>query len=125
MDEFRRTSAKRKKTWAPLRNLAANEAGVETAGDGGIGGAFDDGATVWKDRHFKRLTPEFEDEVVMPDLAMRREAKCEFGEIKGPMPLVNLNRVSAAECDMRAAFARQVDEVALIAAAAALSRARN
>ena len=57
----------------------------------------------------------------MPDLAMRRQARSKLGEVDGAMALVDLDGVPATERDMGTSFARQMDEVAFIAATATLA----
>ena len=51
-----------------LWGLCADVAGVEAAGDGGIGSAFEDGAAVGEDGHFVGGDAEAEEEVVVADL---------------------------------------------------------
>src|SRR5579863_7399581 len=84
---------------------------VQAAGHGGVRGAFDDGAAVGEKCHFIRIMPELQDKVVVADGAMRLEAATHFGEINGALAFVNLHRVSAAQSDVRAAFAREMSEI--------------
>jgi len=105
-----------------IQNLTSDEAGVEAAGDTGVGSAFNDGASVGKDGHLIRVTPELENEVIVPHAAVWGETQGEKLEIHGAMLLVNLDRVAAAEGDVRAAFAGKMRELATVAAAAAFTR---
>lgn len=47
--------------------LRADVASVEAAGDGGVGGAFEDGAAVGENGHFVGGDAEAEEEVVVAD----------------------------------------------------------
>lgn len=58
----------------------------------------------------------------MAHLSVRRQALAHFGEVNRPTALMNLNRVSAAECDVRPACSREVYEIMLLAGSTAGTR---
>ncbi len=58
----------------------------------------------------------------MAHRAVRCEAARDFGEVDGPLALVDLDGIAAAERDVRPALAGEVDEVALIAGSASGTR---
>ncbi len=91
---------------------------IQTSRDRRVGRAFDDGAAVGEERHLVWIVPEAQDELVVPDRAMRRQSPGDFGEVDGPLPLVNLHRVASAQRNVRAAFAGEMHEVVLLAGAA-------
>src|ERR1700691_2567316 len=101
------------------RELTSHVARVQAARDGGVGGAFDDGAAVGEEGHFVGVVPEFQDEVVVPDFAVGLEAAVHFGEVDGALAFMYLHGIPAAEGDVRAAFAGEMNEVAVAAGAAA------
>jgi hypothetical protein len=51
--------------------LVANVLCIEAARDRGVSCAFDDGAAIWKQSHFKWLLPKLQHEVIVPDAAER------------------------------------------------------
>ena len=104
--------------------LRPHESGVQAARDGGVGGALDDGAAVGEERQFVGVAPELEHELVVADGAVRLQARGDFVEVNWTLALVDLHGVAPAERDVRASFAGQVNEVALSAGAAILTRAR-
>src|SRR5258706_16466327 len=100
-----------------LADLATDVAGVETAGDRGIGGAFDDGAAVGKQRHLIGIAPKLQDKLIVSDIAERGQTGGDFGEVDGGLAFVNLHRISAAEGDVGSALSLQVYEFAFSAGA--------
>ena len=66
--------------WARLL-LGPDIAGIETSGHGRIGGAFNDGAAVGKQRQLIGFAPELENKVTMADGAMRPQALAQGGQI--------------------------------------------
>ena len=54
---------------ASLTGSAADVAGVEAAGYGGVGGAFYYGAAVGEESDFVGVAEEFQDEVIVADIA--------------------------------------------------------
>src|SRR6202034_3031913 len=99
------------------RPLASYITCIQAAREGRVGGAFDDGATIGKQRHLVGVVPEFQDEVVVTDCAVGLEATVQLGEVNGPLALMDLHGIPAAQGDVRAAFAGQLDEIALTARA--------
>ena len=51
--------------------LGANESSVEAACDGRVGGSLDDGAAVGEESHLVSVAPEFQDEIIVLDHAVR------------------------------------------------------
>ena len=94
-------SALRLRIWSSLSSYVAS---VEAAGDRGVGGAFDNGAAIGEKCHLVGLVPEFQDEVVVADHAMRLEAAVHLCEIDGALALMDLHRIPATERDVRSAF---------------------
>ena len=78
------------------RALCTDKSGIQTACDGSIGCAFDDGAAVRKERQFVGLAPEFQHKVVVPDLSVRLQAERHFAEVHRALSLVNLDRIASA-----------------------------
>ena len=72
-------------------------------------------AAVGEESEDVRGSLEAQEEVVEADGAMGLEAIAHGGEVDGAMVLVDLDRVSAAEGDVGAAFAGEVGEDALAA----------
>jgi hypothetical protein len=83
----------------------ADESCVEGAGEGDIGGALDDSASVGEEGKGVRSALEAEKEVVEADLAEGCEPVAHGGEVHGTVALVDLDGVAAAEGDVGAAFA--------------------
>src|SRR5689334_5610179 len=98
--------------------LAAHEAGVEAARDGGVGSPFNDGAAVGKQGKFVGFAPEFQHEIIVTHRAMRTQALGHLREINGTVALVNLHGISAAKSEVWAAFTGQVNEFATSTGAA-------
>ena len=92
--------------------------GVETASNCRVRRALDDGATVRKERDLVGWAVELQHKSVVADLTQGFETSANFGKIHGPLAFVNLDRIAAAERDMRPAFTGQMNEVALTADAA-------
>ena len=59
----------------------------------------------------------------MPDRAVRLKPGAYFHEVNRPVALVDLHRVSSTQCDVGAAFAGEMNKVALAAGAASRARA--
>ena len=100
----------------------ADEAGVEGAGDGDVGGALDDGAAVGEEGEGVRAAAEAEEEVVGAqglNVRVGAEAGLQGGEVDGAVVLVDLDGVAAAEGDVGAVLAGEVGEDALAADLAA------
>src|SRR5579864_7110419 len=93
-------------------------AGIETARDGRISGAFDDGAAIGKNSELVGIDAGADREIVGADGRERRQAAGQIGQIHGTKALVNLDRVAAAQADGRAALSRKMDEIAAGAAGA-------
>src|SRR6266851_2962294 len=93
----------------------ADEAGVEGAGEGDVGGALDDGSAVGEEGEGVGWVLEAEEEVVIADGAVGAEAVTHGGEVDGAVMLVDLDGVAAAEGDVRAAFSGEMGEDALTA----------
>src|SRR5215470_3759645 len=102
--------------------LRPDKPGIEAARNAGIGGAFDDRATIGEEGHLVGIAPESEDEVVVSHRAVRGEALIHFAKVDRPVALVDLHGVATAKCDVRASFAGEMDEVSLSAGAAARAR---
>ena len=96
----------------------ADKASVEGAGDGGVGGALDERAAVGKDGDLVRPAAETEQQRVLTevgDVGVGEQAVLEVGERDGPVMLVDLHGVAAAECDVRTAGTGEVGEAAMVA----------
>src|ERR1700722_5959278 len=91
----------------------ADEAGVEGAGEGDVGGALNDGSAVGEEGKGVGRALEAEEKVVEADVAVRAEAVGHGGEVHGTMVLVDLDGVAAAERDVGASLACQVGELAV------------
>ena len=101
---------------------ASNESRVQAARDGGVAGSLDDGPAVWKKGHLIRITPELQHESIVLDSAVCPQPSRHFSEIHGPVALVDLYRVPAAQGDLRPALTRQMNEFPLLARLAAGAR---
>ena len=64
---------------------------IQTSGDGGVGGAFDDGAAIGEEGQLVGVVPELQHELVVLDGAVRGEAAGDFVEVNGALALVNLH----------------------------------
>ncbi len=98
--------------------LRTDEAGVEAAGVGGVGGALNDSASVGEDGDGVLAAAEAEEEIVaaeVMEVGVEGEAVAEGGEVDGAVVLMDLYGVAAAEGDVGAAFAGEVGEDALAA----------
>ena len=98
--------------------LRTDEAGVEAAGVGGVGGSLNDSASVGEDGDGVLTATETEEEIVaaeVVEIGVQGEAFSEGGEVDGARVLVDLYGVAAAEGDVGAAFAGEVGEDALAA----------
>jgi hypothetical protein len=93
----------------------ADEAGVEGAGEGDVGGALDETAAVGEEGEGVGWVLEAEEEIVETDGAVGAEAVAHGAEIYWAVMLVDLDGVAAAEGDVRAADACEVREDALAA----------
>jgi len=96
--------------------------GIQTSCHGRVGGALNDGAAVGEQGHLVGLAPEFQDEIVVPDDAVRLEAAVHLDEVDGALALMDLHGIPAAQGDVRAAFAGEMNEVAFATSPAAGSR---
>src|SRR6266496_1394530 len=102
--------------------LASHKSRVQAACHCRIGCALDDGAAVREERHLVRVAPEFQDEVIVPDHAVGLKAAVHLGEVDGALPLMDLHGISAAEGNVRASFAGEMNEISFAAGAAAAAR---
>jgi hypothetical protein len=82
----------------------ADEAGVEGAGEGDVGGALDEGAAVGEEGEGVGWAFEAEKQVVEADGAVGGKAVAHSGEVDGAVVLVDLDGVAAAEGDVGTAF---------------------
>ena len=98
-----------------MEKSGSDEAGVEGAGEGDVGGALDEGAAVGEEGDGVGWALEAEEEIVETDLTVGGEAVAHGGEVHGTAVLVDLNGVAAAEGDVRAALAGEVSEETLAA----------
>ena len=94
--------------------LAADEAGVEGAGEADVRGALDESSAVGKDREGVRGVGEAQEEAVGADGAQGFEAGLQLGEVEGEVVLVDLNGVAAAEGDVGALVSGERSEDALV-----------
>ena len=91
----------------------SDEAGVEGAGKGNVGGALDDGPTVVEEGKGVFATAKAEQEVVgskVLEVVLEGEPCVESVEVDGAIVLMDLDRIATAECDVGAAFAGEVGE---------------
>src|SRR4051794_8156590 len=98
--------------------LCPKEPRVETAGNGGVGGALDNGAAVRKEGDLVIFRPELQNEIGVTNLTMGPQRTIEGDEIHRTLAFVNLHRIPAAQSNARATLATKMDEVALPAAEA-------
>ena len=91
--------------------LAPHKPRIQASRDGLVRSALDDGASVGKQRHLIRLTPEFEDKIIVFHLAMRLKTHRHFSEINRAVALMDLDRVSAAQGDLCPAFSGKIGEL--------------
>src|SRR5450755_3227278 len=109
--------------WAThVRCLRPHVSCIQASGDGGVGGAFDDGAAVGEERHLVWVVPELEHELIVLHLSVRSEAARDFFEVDGTLAFVDLNGVASAHGNVGAADTSEVNEVALLAGTAAGAR---
>ena len=95
--------------------LAADEAGVEGAGEAGVGGALDEGAAVGEDGEGVGGVGEAEEEAVGSYVPRGLRRDSSSVEVEGVVVLVDLHGVAAAEGDVRALVSGEVAEDALVA----------
>src|SRR5438105_4667398 len=76
--------------------LRTDVAGVEIAGDGGVGRSFDDGAAVGEQCDYVRFGPEFEHEIIVAHCAVNMQSLGHLRKIYGPVTLVDLHRIATA-----------------------------
>jgi len=96
----------------------ADKAGVEGTGERDVGCASDDGAAIGEEGEGEGAAAKPEQEVIgaeVVDVGMAGEAGLHGGEIQRAVALVDLDGVSAAESDVRAALAGEVREDATAA----------
>ena len=116
-----KTSDGKLRPYQKLRNFicGTDVAGVEGAGDGGIGGAFEDGAAVGKDGHFVGRDAGAQEEIVAADISDGAgEAMLQLCEIERAGVFVDLNGVAAAHGDVRLGLAFEVGKFVAGAGAA-------
>src|SRR5205085_2608626 len=102
--------------------LIPNIPRVQAPRDSGISSSFNNGSPVREQGHLIRIPPELQHEIVVPNRPMRMQPLTNFAEIYGAVSFVNLNRISSAQCDVRSAFARQMNETVLSTGSAARPR---
>jgi len=102
-----------------MTKLTSDKPRVQTPRHCRVGRAFDNGAAIWEQRHLIRGVPEFQHEVIVTDSAVGLEAEVHLSEVDGPLPLMDLHGIPAAQGDVWAAFSSEVDEVAFAAGSAA------
>src|SRR6266849_9807141 len=91
----------------------ADVACIEGTGDGGIFGAFQDGAPVGEDGHFVRRHAEAQQEFVVADVRDRwSQAIPERIEIQRTSALVNLDGIASAHGDVRLGIPLEVSKFA-------------
>src|SRR3569833_2020090 len=95
--------------------VSSQIAGIDAAGDAGVGGAFDDGAAVGEYGDLVLAIVEAQREFVGAHLAEACEPGGEFRQIEGALALGDLDGVASAEADGRAAAVIEIDELALAA----------
>jgi hypothetical protein len=83
----------------------ADEAGVEGAREGGVGGALDDGAAIGEEGDCVGWALEAEEKIVEADGAVGGKAVAHGSEVDRAVVLVDLDGVSPAEGNVRAADA--------------------
>ena len=77
-------------------DLGANVACVKASGDADVGRSLDDGSSIGEERHFKRLLPELQHEVIVANLAVKAEPAAHVVQVDGSRVFVYLNRVPSA-----------------------------
>ena len=98
------------------RRLYADEAGVEGAGQDGVGGALNDGSAVGEEAKGVGSAAKSQEEAIgaeVGDLGEGGEAAVHRGEIERAVVLVDLDGVAAAEGDVRAASAVEMLELSV------------
>src|SRR5450755_499192 len=103
---------------AKSRRLTPHKSRVQTSRHSGVSCALDDGAAVGEERHFVGVAPEFQDEIIVADNAMRFETAVQFGEVDRTLALMDLHGIPAAQRDVGAALSSEMNEVPFAAGAA-------
>jgi hypothetical protein len=98
---------------------ATHKAGIQAARHGSVVGAFDNGPAIGKEGHLIGIAPELEYKGVMFHRAVRAQLSGHLGKIHWAVALMNLNRVSAAQSNLRPMLTCQVDEFMFLASLAA------
>ena len=80
------------------------EAGVETAGEGWVGGSLNHCAAIGEDGYCVLTAGEAQKKLIGADLSVRPEPLREGGEVYWTAMFVNLHGVAATESDMRPAL---------------------
>src|SRR5689334_18928287 len=101
---------------------ATHKARIQAARDGRVIGSFDDGPPIGEKSHFIGFTPEFQDKSVVLDRAVRAQPSRHLGKVHWAVPLMDLNRVPAAQGDLWPALSCQMDKFTLFAGLAAGTR---
>src|SRR6185369_7942028 len=102
--------------------LVPNIPRVKAPRDSGISSSFYNGSPVREQGHLIRIAPELQHEIVVPNRPVRMQPLADITKIYGAVSFVNLNRISSAQCDVRSAFARQMNEIVLSTRSAARPR---
>src|ERR1700740_1016417 len=103
------------------RASIADKARIQTSRHCSVRRSLDNGSPVGKECHLVGLTPELQDEIVVPHGSSRLQARPQFGEIHRPVLLMDLYRVTPTQRDMRASFPSEVNEISLPARTASIS----
>jgi hypothetical protein len=97
----------------------ADVARVEGAGDGGVFGAFEDGAAIGEDGHFIGGNAEAQEKIIVAEVADGGgEPGAQRSEIEHTAALVDLHRVAAAHGDVGLGAALEIRKFAADASAA-------
>src|ERR1700728_25754 len=100
------------------RCSASYIARIQTPRYRGVSGPLDDRPPVGKQRHLVRFVPELQNEIVVSDYRMWLKSAVHLTEINRALPLMDLHGIPAAQRDVRATLASEMDEIAFGASAA-------
>lgn len=93
----------------------ADEAGVQTTGQGDVRGPLNNGPSIGKKGQCVLSALEAQEQVIGPDLSVGLETGFEFAEIDRTAMFVDLHGITSAKSDVRTALAAQMQEVAALA----------
>src|SRR6266702_843061 len=108
-----------------VANSGADKTRIQGARDGDVGGALDDGSSVGEQGEGMAAAAEAEEEVVRAqvfDVGVGCEPGAHGGEVDRAVVLVDLDRIAAAEGDVRTVLAGEMGEFSLAADFAAGAR---